>query len=353
VPAALKDKLDKATEQTTAKGGSQLLALTEDETVRKQLALALPVGQLTAERLLRVARTEMLRNPKLLDCTRASVLDSLMIAAHLGLEVGGPLGHFYLVPFRDTKNNVSKATPILGYRGIIVLARRSGEVEDVVARAVYENDKFNFAYGLDDELVHVPADGDQGRSVKFYGIARYTNGGHLIMVMTRQQVEKFRSRSKMKDQGAWVDDYDAMACKTVIRRMASYMPLATESAEAIAEDEAREVGYGSGEIIDMPHSEANGGEAQKGKQGEASDPPHGETQPAENAARTPASPSEAAPGPVTGSASPDAAAAAPPTGPAACPICGETEDLTGHLKHNDAKHVAWAVEQRKAKESKS
>lgn len=338
----LAEKLTTAKEQATAKAGSQLLALTEDESVRRQLALALPVGQLTADRLLRVARTEMLRNPRLMDCTRASVLDALMIAAHLGLEVGGPLGHFYLVPFRDNKNNVTKATPILGYRGMIVLARRSGEVSDVVARAVGEHDKFTFAYGIEDELVHVPAEGDAGKSVKFYGVARYTNGGHLVMVMSRAQVEKFRARSKMKDQGAWVDDYDAMACKTVIRRMASFMPLATDAAEAIAEDEARELGYGTGEVIDMPTAGSNGGE------GAAANGEGGGAKSKEKAPQTPSSPiAEQGPQEGSGSVTPAVAtSAAPVQDLSVCQICNLPDG-----RHDDAKHAEWSAAKKAAKTS--
>ena len=76
----------------------------------------------TAERFTRIALTEFRRNPKLLDCTEQSLLGGLLLSAQLGLEIGGPLGQSWLIPFRDTKTGTSEAIWILGYKGIIALA---------------------------------------------------------------------------------------------------------------------------------------------------------------------------------------------------------------------------------------
>lgn len=261
----LKDRIDQAKQtQSLAKPASTVLSIFQDERIKSQLQAALPAGGLTADRLLVVALNEIRRNPKLLDCTRESFVGALLLSAHLGLEVGGPLGHFYLVPFKNTKKNVSEITPILGYKGMIVLARRSGEISDISARAVFSNDVFEWQYGIEDRLVHRPAMLDRGSIVAFYGVARFTNGGHQLLVMSKADVDRYRARSRAKDDGPWVSDYEPMGAKTVIRRMSAFLPLTTEAAEAIAADEERELGLAPGEVLDLSDfGVARNGDAKK------------------------------------------------------------------------------------------
>lgn len=252
-PSKLKDRVDQAKQtQALSTPTSTVLGIFQDARIKTQLAAALGSHvALSPDRLLVVALNECRRNPKLLTCTRESFVAALMTAAHLGLEVGGLLGHFYLVPFKNTNRGTFEVTPILGYKGMIVLARRSKEIEDVVARPVYEADHFEFSYGIEDRLVHVPAEGDRGKVIKFYGLARFTNGGHLLHVMSRADVDHYRARSKAKNDGPWVTDYEAMGSKTNVRRMAPYLPLTTEAAEAIAEDEERELGLTPEGVLDL------------------------------------------------------------------------------------------------------
>ena len=154
----------------------------------------------------------------------------MMYAAQLGVEPG-PLGHAYLVPFGR------EVTFILGYKGIIALARRSGDITGIEARAVRQNDFFEWEYGLEDKLVHKPVLDDPGPSTSYYGIAKFADGGHYFLVMSRNEIEKRRARSRAKDAGPWKSDYEAMALKTVIRAMQPYLPLTAEAATAIEVDE--------------------------------------------------------------------------------------------------------------------
>ena len=118
--------------------------------LKPQIARALPgSAAVTAERFTRIALTEFRRNPKLLDCTEQSLLGGLLLSAQLGLEIGGPLGQSWLIPFRDIKTGTSEAIWILGYKGIIALAYRSGELASIEARDVCEGDDFSYRYGLD------------------------------------------------------------------------------------------------------------------------------------------------------------------------------------------------------------
>src|SRR5207244_1429304 len=102
------------------------------------------------------------------------------------------------------------------------LARRSGEITSIKARVVYEHDQFHYSEGLEDELVHEPSlDVERGQPVRFYAVALFKNGGHAFRVMSRAEVDRIRARSRAKDDGPWASDYEAMACKTVIRQLAN------------------------------------------------------------------------------------------------------------------------------------
>lgn len=194
-----------------------------------QLRRALP-EVLSAERFARLVLTEIRRTPKLAECEPASLIGAMFYAAQLGLEPG-PLQHCFLIPFKR------QVTFMLGFRGILELARRSGEILDIQARPVFENDQFSFSYGLNDRLDHTPALGNPGSVVAFYGVARFKDGGHYFLVLSKEDVDKRRARSNAKESGPWVTDYVAMGCKSVVRAMAAYLPLTAEAATAFAQDE--------------------------------------------------------------------------------------------------------------------
>lgn len=250
----LKEKLQtvQAAQAVDRPSQSSVLSLLQDGRIKVQLARALPRA-ITADRFMRIVLTEVRQNPRLLECTPESFMACVMDAAQLGLEPG-PLGHAYLVPFRDSKKRTTECSLILGYKGLIDLARRSGEITSIKARAVHEHDQFRYSEGLQDELVHEPnLDGDRGQAVRFYAVALFKNGGHAFRVMSRAEVDKIRARSRAKDDGPWVSDYETMACKTVIRQLANRgeLPLTIEAAEAISTDEAREFGLQPPATLDL------------------------------------------------------------------------------------------------------
>jgi recombination protein RecT len=205
------------------------------EQQKTQIARALP-KHMSAERFARIVLTECRRTPRLMGCTPESLLGAVMLSAQLGLEPG-PLGHCYLLPFRNTRNGTTEVQFLIGYKGLIDLARRSGNIESIVAREVCEHDEFEFEYGLDERLVHRPALTDRGNPIAYYAVAKYRDGGHTMMVMSLDDIAARRARSRAKDSGPWVTDFDAMARKTVIRAMASYLPLSIEAAQAVLADE--------------------------------------------------------------------------------------------------------------------
>jgi len=208
-------------------------AYLEQSSVKKELARAVP-KHLSVDRLLRVAMTSIQQTPKLLDCTPKSLLSCVMTCASLGLEPDMFLGQAYLVPFFNSKKGYLEAQLIPGYRGYIALARRSGEVQSVSAQVVYTNDEFVLKYGINEELSHVPAEGDRGKPKGAYVVFKYKDGGYSFDYMTVEDIEKIRARSKAGDSGPWVTDFDEMAKKTVIKRHSKLAPLSVEFAKAAA-----------------------------------------------------------------------------------------------------------------------
>lgn len=216
-----------------------IAGLLTDPRVKSQMALALP-RHMTADRLARIALTEVRKNPALMKCDQASFLGAIMQCASLGLEPGGALGHCYLLPFDNRKKGITEVQFIVGYRGMIDLARRSGQIQSIEARCVYAKDKFKVALGLDSNITHEPdwESADRGPLTFVYAVAKLKDGGIQFDVMSRVEVEKIKSRSKASNYGPWQTDYDEMAKKTVIRRLFKYLPVSIEMQRAVGLDEA-------------------------------------------------------------------------------------------------------------------
>ena len=225
---------------------TDIAALLRDPKLQRQMALALP-KHISAERLARVALTELRRNPQLARCDQSSFLGSLMICAQLGVEPGGPLGHAWIVPFRNGKTGKIEAQFILGYRGMIDLARRSGLIVSIEARAVYECDTFECRFGLDSDLKHVPdwdnpARGNPEKLRFAYAVAKLKDGGVQFVVLSRRDIEAARAASKAAATGPWSTHYEQMAVKTAVRQLFKWVPTSIELATAIEQDERAELG---------------------------------------------------------------------------------------------------------------
>lgn len=227
--AGLADRVGTAVEAADAPKPPTLAQLIDRQ--KDQVQRALPAHlKASAEAYIRAAQTLVKNTPGLAKCDAMTVLGGLMTASQMGLELG-PLGKAYLVPYGN------KAQLIIGYRGLIDLAWRSGQLKSIEAREVCANDTFDFAYGLEPKLEHrVNLEGERGHVIAFYGVAHFKDGGHYFLVMSKADVEKHRKRSKAKDSGPWITDYDAMGRKTVIRAMAPFLPLTIEVMRDMALD---------------------------------------------------------------------------------------------------------------------
>lgn len=205
-----------------------------------RIAAVMP-KQMNPERMYQLAVSCYNQTPGLQECSPQSILSCLMKCSSLGLEpsaVDG-LGRAYILPFYNKKTGRKEATFILGYKGEIELARRSGQIKDISARAVYEGDEFKYEYGLHEDLVHIPStDPIDGRPLTHvYMVAHFNDGGHYIEVMSKAEVDAVRKRSKASNSGPWVTDYTAMALKTVIRRAFRMLPVSVEAQSAAIVDD--------------------------------------------------------------------------------------------------------------------
>jgi len=168
---------------------------------------------------------------KIRTCTPTSIIRCLVQASRLGLDVSGQLGEAYLIPYGR------ELVLMIGYRGLIQLARRSGKVSRIEARIVYANDaEFRVTYGDDPRVHHSPLfTADRGAMDAFYAIAWLTDGSKQFEVMSTAEVDYIRSKSKSGGSGPWKDYYDEMGRKTVVRRLMKYLPLSYETQMAINE----------------------------------------------------------------------------------------------------------------------
>jgi len=192
-----------------------------------------------------------------MECKPETVWKCVAEAGTLGLEIG-VMSSAYLVPFRNRRGGTD-CQLIVGYRGMIDLARRSGHIEQVFSRCVYENDEYEVNYA-DNSIKHVPClTGDPGAMVFVYAVAKFKEVGFQLEIMTKHQIEGVRKRSKASEDGPWVTDYDEMARKTVVRRLAKYLPLSVEMSRAIeAEDKSSDGDYTFGDVDAETLMEAEG-----------------------------------------------------------------------------------------------
>ncbi len=209
------------------------------QSMSKQISLALPAN-LTPERFQRIVLTAISSNPKLQSCTPQSFLGAMMTAAQLGVEPNTPLGQGYLIP-RKNKQGVEECSFQLGYKGLIDLAYRSGEVVNIGAQTVYANDKFHVTLGLDSNIEHEPTMGERGDPIAFYAYYKTKSGAYGFEYMTvadaRAHAKKFSEAVKKGWSSPWDTNFEEMAKKTVLKKALKYAPLSTEVAGKISMDE--------------------------------------------------------------------------------------------------------------------
>lgn len=205
-----------------------------------EIKKALP-SVITPERFTRITLSALSTNLKLQDTTPQSFLGAMMTAAQLGLEPNTPLGQAYLIPFYNGKEKRLECQFQLGYKGLIDLAYRSGQISVIQAHTVYENDEFEYELGLDPKLKHVPYKGvDKGDPICFYAVFKTKDGGYGFEVMSTEDVQehaKKYSQSYNSSYSPWTTNFEEMAKKTVLKKALKYAPLKSDFVKQLTSDE--------------------------------------------------------------------------------------------------------------------
>ncbi|TXH48893.1 MAG: hypothetical protein E6Q97_23860 [Desulfurellales bacterium] len=192
---------------------------------KNQVALALP-SHIKPDRFVRVALTTLTRTPKLADCSRETLLRCLMDCSQLGLEPDGR--HAHLIPYgKDCQL-------IIDWKGLVALARRSGEVAVWRAELVCENDTFSWANSIVQHAIDWRK--PRGAMQAVYSYVKFNDGNEDYEVMTMDEVKAIQKRSKAGTSGPWVTDFNEMAKKTVLRRHSKRLTLSPEFHEALERD---------------------------------------------------------------------------------------------------------------------
>lgn len=219
---------------------------------RSQALLSLLPDEAAVRRFQRVTLQALAKNPDLMECTPDSVVTAVMEAAAMGLEPTGAIGGAHLVPFnvntgsREHPRWEKRAQLIPDFRGVVRLLTRPrsdgspSEVLSVEARTVKEGDEFAYTLGTDATLSHVPAlspNRSEKPTTHVYAIARLRSGATQSDVMDRAEVERIRQRGKKKGISPWDTDWDEMARKTVVKRLAKLLPVEPEARSILARED--------------------------------------------------------------------------------------------------------------------
>ncbi len=171
----------------------------------------------------RVALNAAVRRADISECTPESVMACLLECASFGLLPNGRDAH--LIPFKDNEKNRKVCTLSLDYKGITNIVRRSGEVAYIHADVVHEKDHFDYIFGSGAFLRHKPSnDVDRGAQIAVYSFVKMSGSSEDFDVMSAEDVEKVRARSKSANKGPWVTDWNEMAKKTIFRRHSKWLP---------------------------------------------------------------------------------------------------------------------------------
>lgn len=222
------------------------------------LKALLPRGQ-EAVRFQNLVLTAVKSAPELMQCFatkqgEVSILLAVRQAAAIGLEPNTPLQEAWLLPRRS--GQVMEAQLMIGYKGLLKLARRSGLVRSVRAEVVHQADDFHYALGLRPDIHHVPANGDRGDLTHAYAVIDYKDGALDFRVMDKAEIERHRAKSdswrneRARPYSPWTVWPEAMWRKTVLRAVLGMAPLTADEAGAIEHDE-RVLTLDDGDVVEV------------------------------------------------------------------------------------------------------
>lgn len=222
-----------------AKPANPIAKLQEQFDTRESSFKAALPAHIPVERFMRVVMTATQRNPDLVAADRVSLFNSALLAAQDGLLPDGREGALVIYNTKKGNDWVKSVQWMPMIAGILKKCRNSGELSSIEAHTVHANDKFSYRIGIDEQPVHEPDwFGDRGGVVGVYAVARLKDGSRVSEIMGKADIEKVRSISRSKDKGPWVDWWEEMARKTVLRRLSKRLPISSDLDDLIRRDDA-------------------------------------------------------------------------------------------------------------------
>lgn len=184
-------------------------------------------------------------NPQLQTCEAKTILSGSLLAESLNLAHSPQLGHYYLVPFNNRKQGTTEAQFILGYKGYIQLAARSGNYKHINVMEIKEGELVSYN-PFDEEIILNPIQDVDERektpTIGYYAMFEYTNGFKKVIYWSKAQMlahadkyskafnkasyEKLLNgeipdKDLWKYSSFWYKDFDSMAKKTMLRQLIS------------------------------------------------------------------------------------------------------------------------------------
>lgn len=215
-------------EQPTARA----LVQAQRPAIEAQLAGAMNSGS-----FIRAAISEVSKSPELQQADATTLLGAIMLAAQLKLEIGSALGHFYLTPRKDHGKQI--CLPIIGYKGFIELAYRSGRIGKIETFVIRDGDQFT--HGANSERGRFfdwnPKDYDEDRPWTGVIGTAHVNGSSGVVWAYLPKAKVLERRPSFWTSTPWKTNEEEMARKTIIRAMAPYLPMSTELGKALEADE--------------------------------------------------------------------------------------------------------------------
>jgi len=213
-----------------------LKGVLQGDAFKDAVAKALPT-HLKPDRFIRVALTAITRTPKLAQCEQASFFQCLLTLSQYGLEPDGRRAH--LIPFENRKRGVTECQLIIDWKGLAELVLRSGIVSTLHADVVRRGDLFDYSMGV--VTSHVPhflrtdaaKPSEAGDVYAAYSTATMKDGAKKTEVMSEEEIEAIRCRSRAGNNGPWITDRNEMRKKTVFRRLSKWLPLSAEIRDAV------------------------------------------------------------------------------------------------------------------------
>lgn len=211
------------------------------EQKRDLISKALP-NTITPDRLIGIFTMILRGAPELTQCTQTSLIAAVIQTVQLGLQPGN-IGHVYLIPFNNKQKDGTykkEVQLIVGYRGLCQLVNNSKEAVVLSAEIVKERDEFEYEFGLNPRLRHVPASGDRGETIGAYAIAKNLLANEKVFVyLQREELDKVKSASRAGESSysPWQTWPEEMAKKTAVKRLCKLLPLSSETQKKISADE--------------------------------------------------------------------------------------------------------------------